>query len=92
MPRSHRRGPSSAASFLCTFLGCKYERTEEDQHGSTLHWIEFIAFRRHGCVTGSCRSDCRERRDTIMVQIGLLVLGIGIIGYLIYALFYPEKF
>ncbi|MFB1097315.1 MULTISPECIES: K(+)-transporting ATPase subunit F [Bacillaceae] len=27
-----------------------------------------------------------------MVQIGLLVLGIGIIGYLIYALFYPEKF
>ncbi|WP_411213764.1 K(+)-transporting ATPase subunit F [Terribacillus saccharophilus] len=27
-----------------------------------------------------------------MVQIVLLVLGVAVIGYLVYALFYPEKF
>ncbi|PAD20070.1 K(+)-transporting ATPase subunit F [Terribacillus saccharophilus] len=27
-----------------------------------------------------------------MIQIGLLVLGVAVIGYLVYALFYPEKF
>ncbi|WP_084160739.1 K(+)-transporting ATPase subunit F [Terribacillus saccharophilus] len=27
-----------------------------------------------------------------MIQIGLLVLSVAVIGYLVYALFYPEKF